>query len=252
MKKAMLAWLLITFFSLLLLNGCGKSMPPPDLNQFGTIAIARFATVEETADMEMRVPLDLGEKLKLRFKDSNIKWIYDQSDTLNPFEKKLNVNNISPNELFVDPKLAARIGKDLGADIVIIGLLEKPRLKTIDSDKQYTRPGTASMAGSKIYTLLRQKASIKVKLQIIDTKSGELIWNDEVKGATKYIKAFQTQVPDKSPVSEEVVVAQLRDHLVARMAHALFSEDFEDPGYPELKIKPDIELMDASGKVQYK
>jgi len=251
MKRTIPVWLFITFDSLSLLNSCGKNVPPPDLKQFGTIAIARFATAKENADMSMRIPLDLGSRLGLRLKKSNIKWIYDQSDTLNPVEKKLKENNVSPNDLFTDPKLAARIGKDLGADIIVVGFVEKPRLSKNDSDKQYDKVGTASMAGSKRYTLLKQSATINVKLQVIDTKSGKIIWNGNVKGATKYIKAFQSQVPEKTPVPDNVIIAQLRDHVVDRIAHALLPS-YPDRRFPELLMKPDIELMDSSGKVKYK
>lgn len=252
MKKHMLAWLLITFLSMLFLNGCSRSIPPPPLKQFDTITIARFATVEETADMEMRIPLDLGTRLELKLKDSaKVKWVYDKSETLNPVEKKLNENNVSPSDIFTDPKLAARIGKDLGADIIVVGFIKKPKLRIDDSDKQYTRPGTASMAGSKRYTLWEQYAIMDVQLKIVDTQLGKTIWNDEITGYTKYIKAFQAQTPERNPVPENVVIAQLRDHIVDRMAHALFPA-YPDRETPDLLMKPDVKLMDAGGVVQYK
>lgn len=252
MKKTMLAGLVITLFSMLLLNGCmllHKNPPPKDLKQFKTIVVSRFATVEATSDMELRVPFDLGEKLSLKFKNDDIKFIYDQSDTLNPVGKELEKNNTSANDLFTDPKLAAQIGKALGADIIIVGLVEKPRFKLDDSDKQYTLMGRSTTMR---YTLHRQSAIMDVKLQIIDTKSGELIWDGLVKGCTKYIKAFQAQTPERNPVAEEVIVAQLRDHIVTRVAHTLFPTDFVDRPYPELKEKPKVKLMDSGGVVQYK
>lgn len=252
MRKHMLAWLLVALISLLLLNGCSKNPPPPDFNQFGAIAIAPFATTKDN-EMTMRFAIDLGEKLKLKFKDSaDIKWIYDQSETLNPIGKKLNENNASPNDIFTDPKLAARIGKALGADIIIIGFVEKPKLKLDDSDKQYIKAGGASMAGSKRYTLWKQRANTDVKLKIVDTKSGGVIWNGKVKGYTKYIKAFQAQTPERNPVSDNIILAQLRDHIVVRIAHTLFPNDFRNREIPEIMQKPSITLMDSGGIVQYK
>lgn len=253
MKKYLPVWLLITFVSVLLINGCSlitKSVPPPEIEEYQTIAIAPFATVEATTEMSERLALDLGTRLELKLKDSNIKWVYDKSETLNPVGEKLKENNATPNDIFTDPKLAARIGKELGADIIIIGHAKKPRLKLYDSDKQYERMGTASMGGSKRYTLWKQTATIDTTLKIINTESGEVMWKDDIKGATKYIKAFQAQTPERNPVPDNVVIAQLRDHLVDRMAHALYPE-YPDRETPELKRKPDVELMDSTGEIVY-
>jgi hypothetical protein len=253
MKKYLPVLLLILILSIVLLNGCGiigGNAPPPKIEEYQTIAIAPLATVEATADMSRRIALDLGTRLELRLKDTNTKLIYDQSETLNPIGKKLAENNATSNDLFTDPKLAARIGKDLVADIIIIGSVRKPTLKLNDSDKQYERMGTASMGGSKRYTLWKQTATIDAKFKIVDTKSGQLIWNGSVKGATKYIKAFQAQTPERNPVPDNVVIANLRDHLVDRIAHALYPT-YPDRELPELLMKPDVELMDSGGNIVY-
>jgi len=248
MKKTLLAWLLIVSFSLVLFNGCSKNLPIPELNQYNSIAIAPFASVDETSDIATRFHYDLGEKFKLKFEDIN--WIYDKSDTLNPIGQELKKNNASSNDLFTDPKLAAQIGKALGADIIIVGLVEKPKIRKKDSDKQYTKMGVASKV-AKRYTLLKQSAILSTKLQIIDTKSSKLIWKGNIKGSTKYIKAFQAQVPEKNPVEKKTILAQLRDHVVARIAHTLFPQKFADREYPELKMRPDIKLIDISGVIDY-
>ena len=87
--------------SVALISGCGGAVEPLDISNFQRIAIAPFSTEEESAGMERRFPLDLSTQLSLVKKDKE--WIYDQSDTLNPIGSELVGQNLTPQDIFLDP-----------------------------------------------------------------------------------------------------------------------------------------------------
>ena len=88
------------------MSGCTRKVEPLDISDFQRIAIAPFSTEKESAGMERRFPLDLSTQLSLVEKDKE--WIYDQSDTLNPIGSELAAQNLTPQDIFLDPALAAK------------------------------------------------------------------------------------------------------------------------------------------------
>jgi len=77
-----------------------------------------------------------------------------------------------------------------------------------------------------------------------------MVWNVEgMKGYIKYIKAFQSGVPSRDEVSEEVIKADIRKHLARRILHALYPEGFSDKDVPEILLKPSLDLRRGGKQV---
>jgi len=244
----------LTIFSAIVLFGClgGSSVPPLNFSEYTKIAIAPFATKEESAKMADALPYDIGTQLNLKFKkEGKIDWIYYQSEAIQPVREKLTELQLSPEEIYQDPARAKKVGESLGTDLIIVGNVSNPRIeKKDDHTPYYDMSQQAGISGTTRYTLLIQSSTIDISLKAIDVKTGSMVWNVEgMKGYIKYIKAFQSGVPSRDEVSEEVIKADIRKHLARRILHALYPEGFSDKDVPEILLKPSLDLRRGGKQV---
>ena len=164
-------------------------------------------------------------------------------------------SQISPKQMYVDAKVAAEIGKALGVDLIIVGYVSNPRMKEeFDSTPYYDMSQQAGISGTTKYTLLKQEATIGVSMKAVDVKTSSVVWNvDNLKGYIKYIKAFQSGTPRGAmkAVPEDVVRADIRKHLMARVTHVIAPDIFAERKIPEYLRKPSdqgLELVRSGGK----
>ena len=247
MKLYVCATLLV---SVALISGCGGEVEPLDITDFQRIAIAPFSTEEESADMERRFPLDLSTQLSLVKKDKE--WIYDQSDTLNPIGTALAEQNLTPEDIFLDPALAAKVGQAANADIIIVGHIENPKLKEkYDSNPLYDMSAQAGISGTTKFVLVYQWATLNMQVKAVDTKSGSVIWdNGGFIGYTKYIREFNTQDPARhtSRVEPDQLKADIRKHMLSQIGHQLAPDKINERPIPEILHKPERKLVRSGGQ----
>ena len=247
MKLSVCATLLV---SVVLISGCTGKVEPLDLSDFQRIAIAPFSTEKESAGMERRFPLDLSTQLSLVEKDKE--WIYDQSDTLNPVGSALAAQNLTPQDIFLDPALAAKVGQAAQADIIIVGHIKEPKLnEKYDSNPLYDMSAQAGISGTTKFVLVYQSATLKMQVKAIDTKSGSVIWdNGEFTGYTKYIREFNTQDPARhtSRIEPDQLKADIRKHMLNQIGHQLAPDKITARPIPEILMKPERKLMRSGGQ----
>ena len=247
MKLSVCATLLV---SVALISGCTRTVEPLDISDFQRIAIAPFSTEEDSAEMERRFPLDLSTQLSLVKKDKE--WIYDQSDTLNPIGTALAAQNLTPEDIFLDPALAAKVGQAANADIIIVGHIKNPKLEEkYDSNPLYDMSAQAGISGTTKFVLVYQWATLKMQVKAVDTKSGSVIWdNGEFTGYTKYIREFNTQDPARhtSRVEPDQLKADIRKHMLNQIGHQLAPDKINARPIPEILTRPTRKLVRSGGQ----
>jgi hypothetical protein len=247
MKLSVCATLLL---SVALMSGCGKEVLPLDLSDYERIAIAPFSTEEESAEMERRFPLDLSTQLSLVKKDKE--WIYDQSDTLNPIGSELAAQNLTPKDIFLDPALAAKVGKAAQADIIVVGHIKNPKMdEKYDSNPLYDMSAQAGISGTTKFVIVYQWATLNMQVKAIDTKSGSVIWdNGGFTGYTRYIREFNTQDPARhtSRVAPDQLKADIRKHMLNQIGHQLVPDKINARPVPEILTRPQRKLVRSGGQ----
>ena len=240
----------------LLILGCipGGGGEKSPMNNYTNvkISIAPFEFEKEAAEME-RLTSDVGTRLSLGVKENE--WIFDKSGDLQPVADQLAKHKLSPKEIYEEPALAAKIGKALGVDLIVVGRVSNPRIThEFDDTKYYDMSQQAGISGTTIFTLLKQQATIDVDLKVVDVKSEAAVWQkDMLKGYIKYIRSFQAQVPDaiKKPKEEKIVKANMRQHLSLRIIHTLYPDKFPEVKVPEILEKPSENLLSSGGKISF-
>ncbi len=247
MKLSVCATLLL---SVALISGCGGEVLPLDLSNYQRIAIAPFSTEKESAEMERRFPLDLSTQLALVEKDKE--WIYDQSDTLNPIGGQLTAQNLTPEDIFLDPALAAKVGQAANADIIVVGHIENPKTdEKYDSNPLYDMSAQAGISGTTKFVIVYQWATLNMQVKAIDTKSGSVIWdNGGFTGYTKYIREFNTQDPARhnSRIELDQLKADIRRHMLNQIGHQLVPDKINKRPVPEILTKPERKLVRSGGQ----
>lgn len=233
-----------------MLSGCGGEVLPLDISSFQRIAIAPFSTEEESAEMERRFPLDLATQLTLVEKEKE--WIHDQSDTLNPIGSQLAAQNLTPQDIFLDPALAAKVGKAANADIIIVGHIKNPKLdEKYDSNPLYDMSAQAGISGTTKFVLVYQWATLNIHVKAVDTGSGSIIWdNGGFTGYTRYIREFNTQDPARhtSRIEPDQLKADIRKHMLSQIGHQLAPEKINERPVPEILMKPERKLVRSGGQ----
>ena len=254
--KKIVVFVFLTLFTTVFFIGCSKPVLPIELKEsHKRIVIAPFATEEDSANMERRFPLDLATSLSIAEKERE--WIYDQSDTLSPVGDSLKNQGLEPNDIFMDSALAAKVGKELNADLIVVGHIANPRIKEwMDNNPVFDMSNQAGISGTTRFILVYQQATLNITVKAVDTQTGNAIWlNGEDKGKgftgyTKYIREFQTQDPAKeySRVAEEQIRADIRKHMLSQIGHQLLPEKISGRPVPDILAKPDRPLVRAGGK----
>jgi len=236
--------------SVVFISGCTKEVKPLSLDDYQKIAIAPFSTEKESAEMERRFPQDLGTQLSLVKKDKE--WIYDQSETLSPISDQLKAQSLTPKDIFLDPALAAKVGRGVNADVIIVGHINNPKTKDwMDNSPVFDMSNQSGISGTTRFILVYQQATLKIYAQAIDTKSGNVIWdNGGFIGFTKYIREFQTQDPSKdtSRIAPDQMHADVRRHMLRQIGHQIAPDQIAGRPIPEILIKPSRNLIRSGGK----
>jgi hypothetical protein len=247
MKLSVCATLLV---SVALISGCTRTVEPLDISDFQRIAIAPFSTEEDSAGMERRFPLDLSTRLTLLEKEKE--WIYDQSDTLSPIGGQLTAQNLTPEDIFLDPALAAKVGQAANADIIVVGHIENPKTdEKYDSNPLYDMSAQAGISGTTKFVLVYQWATLNMQVKAIDTKSGSVIWdNGGFTGYTRYIREFNTQDPARhtSRIAPEQLKADIRKHMLSQIGHQLVPDKINERPVPEILMRPERKLIRSGGQ----
>ena len=133
--------------------------------------------------MERRFAIDLATRLSLAHKEKT--WIYDQSDTLNPIDTALAELELSSIEKAFtaasdqnspDATLAAEVGKKVGADLILIGSIEKLKIdEEMDNRPAFDMSNQAGISGTTRFILVYQTALVDMHLIAVDVKSGESV-----------------------------------------------------------------------------
>ena len=241
--------------SLLIVVGCGggggKLTTPPPFEGSTRVVIAPFVADSKAGNLGKWVPINLGDRFALAFKQTE--WIYDQSDTVNPVAAKLKELSLTPTDIFEDAALAARVGKALNADLIVVGQLEAPKFQRKDYNQPVKRQGRqVGISGSATYIRVRQSATIHIPLKVIETNSGGVIFNDSIIDYVKYWFAFQTQQRGQVTFkSETEILADLGKHLTGRIAHALYPTGMPEVEEGEVLLRPNVELLGSGGVIQF-
>lgn len=242
-----LRFFLVPFIFVLML-GCGSSLnTPPPLDQAARVAVAPFLAGEKAASLGKWVPINLTTRLELALKDTE--WVYDQSKKVNPVASKLGELGLTLNDIFADPALAAKVGQALKVDLIIIGKMGKPKFTHRDYNTFLKRMGRqGGISGTATMVRARQSALVKTHLKVIDTKTGELIFDDSILDYLKYWFAFQ--VENRNMVrfkTEAEMMADLGNHLPRRIAYALYPSGMPVVNEGEVLLKPENLILLGSG-----
>ena len=242
-----------------LLGGCSKGveLKPPDMASYETIAIAPLVTPDP--DFGRLAARDLGNQLQiaLKQKNKNATVVFDETADIQPISDAMERLKLGPDEVFADSKLAAKVAEELGADIVIVGRASKINIRTKEDDRPvYDMSAQAGISGTTKYTIVWQWASSRVAVKVV-TSSGEVLWQTgttppkepgDLSAYIRYAKAFQSQVPEKPPVSDDVIRTHMRDQTWRLIAHKLYPSDFIEIKVPVWREKP-AQTFKASGGI---
>ena len=103
---------------------------PPPISDSKRIAIVPFfakeGAAEDVGKLAGRVGVNLATRLELIFKEAE--WVYDISNKVKPVDDKLTELGLTVEQIYADPALAAKLGQELGSDMVIIGRVEEPKI----------------------------------------------------------------------------------------------------------------------------
>lgn len=219
--------LVFTAFLIITLAGCGlkqilpsKKVPP--LDSYSTVVLLPFDFEKPSAEHEKLptfISYAFGTKLKLRQTEKN--WIYDQSQEIRPVSKKLAELNLSAKDMFEDPLLATKVAEAFQADLVIIGRLKEPKLTREDSGKiTYDMKDTSQLGAARYYTV-HQTATLPVKVRILDIKENTVIWDGSVIGYKRYATRYRTGEAAKFQ-RDERMLADIRKDLVRKLVEKFY------------------------------
>lgn len=228
---------------------------PPPLNEAKRVAVARFhaeeGTAEEVDKLGGRISVNLADRLALIFKETE--WVYDISNKVKPVDDELTKLGVTLAQAYADPALAAKLGEKLGVDMVIIGMVEKPNLTRQDYNQHLMKQGRqGGISGTSTYIRTRLTAIGRTRVKVIDTSSGEIIFNNRIRSYLKYWYAYQTQMSEQQIFKTEVErYADLGKHLPLRIAYILHPTGLKLEEEQQILLKPDIVLKGTGGVVEF-
>ena len=249
-----------TFFLLPLLLigyiGCGGSVDnitePPPIGEAKRIALTPFfADTAETNRLGGRISVNLATRLELIFKEAE--WLYDISTKVQPVQDKLTELGLTLNQIYADPALAAKLGQALNADMLIIGMVENPKLGQRDYNQLLMKQGRqGGISGTSTYICTVLTALGKARVKVIDTASGELQYNNRIQSYLKYWYAYQTQQSEQQIFkSSEDRMADLGKYLSLRIAYVLHPTGFRLEKEEQILLKPDMVLKGTGGLFEF-
>lgn len=255
------------FFTILLIPllcitiaGCGGDGEinidtPPPISEAKSIAITPFfAEAGATTDVSKlgeRISVNLATRLELIFKEAS--WVYDISSKVRPIGDKLAELGLTLEQVYADPALAAKLGQSLGTDMIIIGMVEKPKLTRNDYDQHLMKQGRqGGISGTSTYIRTRLTANGRARVKVIDTNSGAVIYNNRVRSYLKYWYAYQTQQSEQQIFKSDMDrLADLGKYLPLRIAYVLHPTGLKLEDEQQILLKPDIVLKGTGGVVEF-
>lgn len=250
----------VALLAVTLISCSSKPLPPPNFSTLQTIAIAPLIGSDPT--MGMLTSRDLGNQLQIALKQKNVSTtlLFDESQDRQPVTDALRSLNLKPIEVFQDPALAAKVAQKLGVDALLIGRMSDTNIKTEEDDTPvYDMSSQAGISGTTKYTLVKQWATAKVWMRLVSS-DGSIIWQSgthppkepgPIQGYTRYVRAYQSQVPEKPPVPQDQILAHMRDHLWRRVAHELYPQAFPEIVLPEWRERPKRTFKTTGGIVSF-
>jgi hypothetical protein len=236
--------------------GCNRGEPnittPPPISDAKSIAITPFfAESEEINDLGRRISINLATRLELIFNEAE--WVYDISRKIKPVDDKLGELGLTLNQVYTDPALGAKLGQALGTDMVIIGKVEEPKLTRNDYDRHLMKQGRqGGISGTSTYIRTRLTAIGRIRVKVIDSNSGELIFSNRVRSYLKYWYAYQTQQSEQQIFKSDTDrLADLGKYLPLRIAYVLHPSGLKLEPEQQILLKPDMILKGTGGVVEF-
>ncbi|RKU12626.1 hypothetical protein C6501_10790 [Candidatus Poribacteria bacterium] len=251
------------FFSFLLIPlllisiaGCIGTEPNIDTTPSFTdaqriVVISFIAEDEEAQELSRRVSGNLAERFKLIMKDKE--WVFDISEKVRPVGEKIEELGLTSNDVYADPALAAKVGQALNADIIITGMVSKPKLERKNDNRILMRQGRQTgISGTSTYITTRQRATVKTRVKVIDVATSNLLYNNRIHSSLKYWFAYQTQASGQVIFKEPVeMLADLGNHLPRRILYMLYPNGLQKEPEDKVLLKPDIILKGPDGIMEF-
>ena len=236
--------------------GCGPDEPkittPPPISEAKRIAVTPFfAESEEINKLGSRMSVNLATRLELIFKEAE--WVYDISSKVKPVNDKLGELGLTLNQIYADPALAAKLGQGLDTDMIIIGMVEEPKLTRKDYDQHLMKQGRqGGISGTSTYIRTRLTAIGRIRVKVVDSNSGELIFSNRIRSYLKYWYAYQTQASEQQTFKSDIDrLADLGKYLPLRIAYVLHPTGLREETEEQILLKPDIILKGTGGIVDF-
>lgn len=236
--------------------GCGGGEPnittPPPIPDAKSVAVTPFfAESAEINDLGRRMTVNLATRLELIFKEAE--WVYDLSSKVKPVDDKLGELGLTLNQIYMDPALAAKLGQALGTDMVIMGMVEEPKLTRQDYDQHLMKQGRqGGISGTSTYIRTRLTAIGRIRVKVVDSSSGELIFSNRIRSYLKYWYAYQTQASEQQTFKSDVDrLADLGKYLPIRIAYVLHPTGLKLEPEEKILLKPDLILKGTGGIVEF-
>ena len=228
---------------------------PPPLDEVKRVAVTRFYAeadaAEEVNKLGGRISVNLADRLSLIFKDAE--WVYDISNKVKPVNDEMAKLGLTLGQVYADPALAAKLGQALGADLIIVGMVENPSLTRRDYDQHLMKQGRqGGISGTSTYIRTRLTAIGRTRVKVVNTSSGEIIFNNRIRSYLKYWYAYQTQQSEQQIYKSDVDrLADLGKYLPLRIAYVLHPTGLKLEPEEQILLKPDIELKGTGGIVEF-
>jgi hypothetical protein len=229
---------------------------PPAFDQATRIVVTPFIADEQAAKAAKWVPINTVNRLELALKKDkkNIEWIYDQSQDLSPVASKLQELGLTLDDIFADPALAAKVGQALDADLIVVGMIKNLRLKRQDYEALIKKMGRQAGITPSANIYIRTLRSIlgETRIKVIDTKTGELIFNDGVKSYLKYWYAYLVYQRNNIVVkTDEELLADLGRYLPRRIAHVLYPAGIPETEEKLVLLRPQEQYRSSNGVIPF-
>ena len=228
---------------------------PPPITEAKRVVVTPFYTeanaAEEVNKLGKRISVNLAERLELTLKDAE--WVYDISTKIKPVDDKLTELGLTLGQVYEDPALAAKLGQALNADLVIIGMVDKPSLRQDNYNQHLMKQGSQSgISGTSTYIRTRLTATGRTQVKVVNANSAELVYNNRIRSYLKYWYAYQTQMSEMQIYkTDEERFADLGKYLPLRIAYILHPTGLQLEEEEKILLKPDIELKGTGGIVEF-
>ena len=227
---------------------------PPPISDAKRIAIVPFfaktGAAEDVGKLAGRMSVNLATRLELIFKDTE--WVYDISNKVKPIADQLTELGLTAEQVYADPALAAKLGEQLEADMVIIGRVEEPKMTDQDYNQLLMKQGRqGGISGTSTYIRTRLTARGLIRVRIIDANSNKIIYNNRIGSYLKYWYAYQTQQSEQQIFKNRMDrLADLGKYLPLRIAYVLHPALKVEPE-EQILLKPDMVLKGTGGIVEF-